>query len=267
MAGKERMGDNADIEDHGIDLTSHETRRRKRPEIIAERIRDLILERGLKPGDRLPPDWLSEDAFKASRGTFREAMKILESQGLVTSKTGPRGGVFVSAVSPQHAMKLLDNLFLFEQPSVADIYAIRKIMEPELAASVAGRLSPGAFEALQATIRLYEDEPTTAEEEYAQRLAELDFHAELARHCENAILGFICTFLLSLLRDMTVCRAIYSEPQPSLRETGLHYQVRLLRAIKAGDGELAREIMALHMIEAERYMLDRSEMRKRARDV
>lgn len=236
-------------------------RRRKRPDIIAEHIRNLIAERGLMPGDRLPQEWLTPDALKASRGTLREAMKILEIQGLITSKTGPGGGAFISALSPADAIQLLDNLFLFKQPSIADIYAMRKLLEPELAAGVAGKLTPEAFAALQATIRLYEDEPATTEEEYQQRLAELGFHAELARQSDNRILAFVCVFLLSLLREMSVCREIYRRPNPELRERGLHYQVQLLRVIKAGDAERARTIMREHMEEAERYMLSRAEMR------
>ena len=68
-------------------------------------------------------------------------------------------------------------------------------------------------------------------------------------------------FLLSLLRDMTVCREIYSRPNPELRERGLHYQVQLLRAIHSGDAERARGIMREHMEEAERYMLASAAMR------
>lgn len=250
---------------HGLPLAPLGERKRKRPDVIAEHIRDLIVERGLQPGDRLPQEWLLQDALKASRGTLREAMKILEFQGLITNKTGPGGGAFISVVTPQQAMQLLGNLFLFKPPSVADIYAIRKLLEPELAASVAGQLSDRAFDALQATIRLYEDEPKTAEEEYEQRLAELDFHAELASHSENALLGVLCAITLSLLREMSEFRAIYSEPNPALRETGLHYQVRLLRAIRAGDAERAREIMFDHMADAEAYMLERAAMLKRTR--
>lgn len=241
-----------------------EQARPRRPNLVAEQLRELIVQRKLQPGDRLPADWLVPEALKVSRGTLREALKVLESQGLTRTKTGPGGGVFVESITSRHAIRLLDNLFLFRSPSIADIYAIRRLLEPELAASVAGRLDDSAIEALQSTIRLYEDEPATAEEEYAQRLAELDFHAELARNCANRPLGFICEFLSSLLQDMTVCRDIYSEPNPDLRESGLNYQVRLLRAIRTGNGERARKIMHDHMIDAENYMLSRAAMRGEA---
>lgn len=236
--------------------------RLKRSDRIAARIRDLISARGLKPGDRIPQDWLAEEELRASRGTVREAMKALETQGLIKSRTGPGGGAFVTALSGEQAMALLGNLFLFNQPSIADIYALRKLLEPELVAGLAGRLEDDAHERLQATIRLYESAPETAEEEFSQRIAELDFHSVLAGFSENRILGFVLVFLHRLLRDMTVCRAIYSTPNPGLRETALSYQVRLLRHLKAGDAEAARTLMREHMEEAERYMLERAEMKQ-----
>jgi DNA-binding FadR family transcriptional regulator len=194
----------------------------------------------------------------ASRGTVREGLKILECQGLIASKPGPGGGVFIREPSHDDAIGMMENLFLFSQPSIAGIYALRKIIEPHLAADAARRRSPKTVQALQATIRLYEDEPKTAKEEYAQRLAELDFHAVLARACDDSLFAFIGVFLLRLLREMTVCRTIYKKTKTQFRQTGLHYQVRLLRAIKAGDAARARKIMQEHMREAEKYMLERA---------
>jgi len=255
------MGETAD-RPGTLAVPPQSARRRKRPDIIAEAIRDRIMEAGLAPGDRVPSDWINPDFLKVSRGTLREALMVLEFQGLIASKTGPGGGIFVTSIAPENALRMLDNLFLFEPPSIADIYALRKLVEPQVAASVAaGGLSQQAFEALQATIRLYEDEPSTGEEEYRQRLAELDFHAELARHTNNRLLGFLAVFLLSLLRDMTVCREIYRKPNPALREAGINYQVRLLRALKAGDAGDAHEIMRDHMVEAEKYMLEMAAIR------
>lgn len=236
-------------------------RRRKRSDAIAAHIRDLISLRGLKPGDRIPQDWLSEEEMQASRGTVREAMKALETQGLIKTRTGPGGGAFVTALSGEQAMGLLSNLFLFNQPSIADIYALRKLLEPELVAALAGRLDARQVAALQATIRLYEKEPADAEEEFRQRLSELDFHSVLAGFAENRLLGFVCVFLHTLLRDMAVCRAIYATPNPRLRETALSYQVRLLRLLRDGEAETARSVMREHMEEAERYMLERAAIR------
>lgn len=239
-------------------------RRRKRPDMIADAIRDKIMQSDLQPGERVPTEWLADEALRASRGTLREAMKILEFQGLIATRTGPGGGAFVSAVEENHALGMLNNLFVFDPPSIGDIYAVRKMIEPAIAAEAARTgIAETAFEALRATVRLYEREPASAEEEYRQRLAELDFHAELARTSSNRLFGLIAFLMLGLLRDMTVCRQIYQQPNPGLRETGLHYQVRLLRAIRARDVDAARTIMHEHMVEAEQYMLERAAMRAR----
>lgn len=233
--------------------------RRKRSDMVADEVRDLIISRDLKPGDRLPSDWLEHLEGTVAKGTMREAMKALETEGLINRRTGPGGGAFVSALSGDQAIRLVSNLFLFQQPSIADIYALRKLLEPELAAGLAGKLDEQAYEALQATIRLYDHEPATAEEEFNQRIAELDFHSLLAAQSENTILAFVCIFLHRLLHELAVCRAIYDKPNPELREVGLRFQIPLLQLLRRGDADGAREMMRDHMIEAEQYMLERAE--------
>jgi GntR family transcriptional repressor for pyruvate dehydrogenase complex len=152
-------------------------------------------------------------------------------------------------------MALLSNYFLFRTPTVTDIYAVRRKLEPELAASVAGHLSEADFGRLERMMRIYDAPPKTAEEEYAQRMAELDFHSVLAELCPNPVLGLYCGFLQTLLREMVVCRRIYDAPHPELRDTGLHYQIGLMRALRAEDGAAARDIMAEHMEAAQNYMV------------
>ncbi|MDF2094473.1 FadR/GntR family transcriptional regulator [Aquibaculum arenosum] len=234
----------------------------RRADAIAQQIRDLIAAHGLRPGDRIPQEWLSEAHLQAAKGTVREALKALKTQGLIKTRTGPGGGVFVSALSAGQAMDLLSNLFLFSRPSLSEIYALRKLLEPELVAGLAGRLDEADYAHLQETIRLYDHAPADAEEEFQQRLSELDFHSVLAGFSDNRLLTFACVFLHRLLREMAVCRAIYATPNPQLRETALNYQVRLMRLLKVGDAEGARSLMAEHMAEAERYMLARAAIRQ-----
>ncbi len=195
-------------------------RRLKRTDDIAERIKGLIVEKTLKPGDRLPNERELIDLFHASKSTVREALKGLEAQGLIRSRTGPGGGTFVAQLSGSRAMELLGNYFFFRQPSIGDIYAVRIELEPELSASVIGHLSDEDFETLQRTMRLYERPPRDRGEEYQQRLAELDFHSVLAELCPNPILGFVCGFMHNLLRNLTICRHIYEFAQPAAARAG-----------------------------------------------
>lgn len=232
-------------------------RGKKRSLAIADEIKDWIVLHGLKPGDRLPGERELIGSFQASKGTIREALRALETQGLVRSRTGPGGGTFVGTLSESRAMELLGNYFFFRSPSIGDIYALRRVLEPEMAVSITGRLADADFTRLERTMQVYLDPPQDLEEERRQRHAELDFHAILVDYCPNPVLGFMCRFLQSLLRELTVCKRIYEEPIPDLRESGVSYQARLLRALRREDAEAAREIMFEHMCTAQRYMEER----------
>ena len=65
-------------------------------------------------------------------------------------------------------------------------------------------------------------------------MAELDFHAVVAEYADNALLAFTCRFLQQLLKDLAVCRDIYIQPKPVLRQEGIAYQRHL--TIAASDG-------------------------------
>ncbi len=60
---------------------------------------------------------------------------------------------------------------------------------------------------------------------------------------------------MRLLKDLTVCKRIYEQPNPELRERGLSYQEQLIEALRARDADEARAIMQAHMRAAQRIML------------
>lgn len=230
-------------------------RQTKRPTEIAESLKDLIVWHGLKPGDRLPQERELMNLFKASKSSVREALGALQAQGLLRTRTGPGGGAFIAEVEGRRAMELLGSYFFFKQPTIADIYQLRRLLEPEMAASLVGRLGGEDYQRLEATISRYDHPPANIGEEYQQRLAELEFHGVLAELCPNSVLGFFCAFLQNLLRSLSICKRIYDKPNPALRETGLSYQVRLLGALRAEDEDAVRTIMYQHMCAAEQYMI------------
>lgn len=226
----------------------------KRTDEICDGIMGWIVEDRLKPGDRLPQERELMARFKASKSTVREALKALQTQGLITTRTGPGGGAFVAALDGNRAMELLSNYFYFRHPTIGDIYALRKVLEPQMAASLAGRLGDEDFSRLEETIKIYDHPAANIGEEYRQRIAELDFHTVLAELCPNPILGFMCSFLQNLLRNLSICRRIYDTPNPELRESALHYQFRLIEALRDADADRARDIMFEHMCAAQDYM-------------
>lgn len=228
--------------------------RRSRPVRVAEAIKDWVVERNMQRGDRLPGEAALIERFGMAKGTIREAMRILEAQGLVETRTGPGGGSFVGEVSADRAKALLANYFYFQDLSVADIYQLRRVLEPELAASLAGRLTEAQLAELEAVVAQYPDPARSAEEERDQHVASLAFHRTLAHFSGNALLAFVVSFMARILTDLTVYRRLYDPPNRELHDKGVAYQIDLIAALRDGRAEDARTIMRAHMETAEALM-------------
>ena len=225
-----------------------------RPVRVAEQIKDWVVERGLRAGDRLPSEPELIERFGMAKGTIREAMRILEAQGLIKTRTGPGGGSFVHEVSMERARALLGNYFYFKNLTIADIYQLRRVLEPELAASLAGKLSEAALAELEENIAQFAEPARDAAEEREQHINSLRFHALLAKHSENDLLAFLIDFMARMLSDLTVYRKLYARPNVELSSRGRDYQGRLVTALRAGEPETARRIMAAHMDTAQALM-------------
>lgn len=221
--------------------------RLSRPVQVAEAIKDWVVEHGLLAGDRLPGEAELIQRFGMAKGTIREAMRVLEAQGLIKTRTGPGGGSFVHEVSRQRAKALLGNYFYFKNLTIGDIYQLRLTLEPELAASLAGKLPEEVLRSLEDNIAEYSEPAATLDEERKQHVASLRFHAILAEQAKNPLLGFIIDFMVNLLTDLTVYRRLYSPPNLELWQQGRDHQQRLVAALREGNAEQARSIMADHM--------------------
>jgi DNA-binding FadR family transcriptional regulator len=245
------MADMTDTED---DQGSARLPRRSRPVRVADAIKELMIEKGMVAGDRLPNEAEMIETFGMSKGTIREAMRILEAQGLVETKTGPGGGSFIKQVSHERARALLGNYFYFKDLSIADIYQLRFMLEPELAASLAGKLPAHAIEKLEQDIARYSSPANTLEEERDHHVNSLRFHMRLAHYADNVLLGFLIDFMASILSDITVSRHLYDPPNIALWRKGIECQRQLVAALRDGDSEKARAVMSEHMTNAQRLM-------------
>lgn len=229
--------------------------RRKRTDAIVDAIKRMIVEHGLGPGDRLPQERELIAQFAASKGTIREALKALEVQGLISVRTGPGGGAFIERMSEGRAMSLLSNFLFAKKLSIANIYEMRKVLEPQLAASATPHIDEAGLNRLEGIIKIYDHEPADADERWAQRMAELDFHGIVAEYSDNPILAFTCRFLQRLLKDLTIAQDIYVHPEPVSRASGIQHQRDLIAAMRKRDATAAASILAEHMAEAEQHML------------
>ena len=237
--------------------------RRSRPVRVADELKQWVVERDLKCGDKLPSEAEMISLFGVSKGTVREAMRILEAQGLVVTRTGPGGGSFVGRVSAERAGSLLANYFYFQDLSIGDIYQMRKVLEPEMVRGLAGTLTAAQLDELQALAERHPAPARSTEEEKQQHISSLAFHARLSDFADNRLLGFVIGFMARILTDLTVYRRLYEPPNRALWERGRRHQLDLVEALRAGDSDGAGRIMTSHMRGAEEMMVAQEVQLKR----
>jgi GntR family transcriptional repressor for pyruvate dehydrogenase complex len=226
----------------------------KRGDMVVEEIKRWIAERRVAPGDKLPKEGELQDLFGVSKGTAREALKSLEVQGFVTVSTGPAGGATVGAVPIERAFQLVQNYLFFRELDVAQIYAVRRILEPELAAGAVPHLSQADFEALERSITTCAPAPVSAEQARVQRQEDLHFHDVLAAANPNALLRFMCEVINHLLRHLVTVGDQPAHPAyQRLGDTNVAAHRRLLDAARQGDAAKVRRLMVEHIDEAGRH--------------
>lgn len=240
-----------------IDKTSaNDPVRIKRTDEIVNAIKETIMADNLTPGDRLPQEKDLIERYSASKSTVREALKSLEVQGLIRTKTGPGGGAFIDSMTESRAMSLLSNFLFTRNISIKDIYTLRKLLEPVVAVSAMENIDNAGIQKLYDIIAIYDHEPVDEDERWQQRMAELDFHTVVASYSDNVLLVFICHFLQKLLKDLAVCKDIYLKPEPVDRCQGIEYQYQLIEALRRKNAEKVQSVMEAHMNYAEQIMLE-----------
>jgi GntR family transcriptional repressor for pyruvate dehydrogenase complex len=227
----------------------------KRGDLVVEEIKRWIAERRLELGDKLPKEDELQALFGISKGTAREALKSLEVQGLITVTTGPSGGATIGEVPLERAFQLVQNYLFFCNLDVGQIYAVRRLLEPELAAGAIPHLTEDHFAALEQSIATCAPQPASKAQALVQRQEDLHFHDILASANPNQLLRFLCQVINHLLRLGVVMRDQASHPAAQkLGETNVAAHGRLLAAARRRDMKRVRKLMVEHIDEAERHV-------------
>lgn len=225
-------------------------RQLKRSDLVAQEIKRLITEKNLSPGDRLPRESELQAQFQVSKGTIREALKALEVQGLVTISTGPSGGGTIAEVPLDRTLQFMQNYLFFQEVTIDDIYTVRQMLEPELAAGAVPHLTEADFEALEHSISCCD--PTQSQEDLlTQRREDVNFHDILAAANPNPFLRFTCELINEMIRQLIVFGN--RTPQTEHRrfgEANAQFHREIVQAARARDAEKVRVLMQRHMQDA-----------------
>jgi DNA-binding FadR family transcriptional regulator len=204
----------------------------KASDLVVSSIRNKILFERLPVGTRLPSEVELMEENGLGRVTVREALRILERQGLVEVRRGPSGGIFVRHADIRQVSEALALLFSLRDTTLGEFADFRQLVEPRVAYLAAVNASD---EQRAALVRAAESEQDTA------RTA--DMHSLIADACGNDVFEFVVKSMHSSLAG----HFRYDHITPENRaETALAH-LKIAAAIAAGDARGAEKAMHRHI--------------------
>jgi DNA-binding FadR family transcriptional regulator len=221
--------------------------------MVAASLRDEILSGQLKEGDTLPrqEDLLAE--FKVSPPAVREALRILDTEGLISVRRGNVGGAVVHVPTARGVAYMVSLVLHVQKTSLDDVGTALRLFEPMCAAMCADR--PDRHESvvpdLQTAIQNQRD---SMEDVVAYNQAARRFHEGLVTNCGNETIILVIGALESVWTAHE--RRVYEvgpEPSSLVRRTGVREHEKLLAAIESGNTEAASNISRRHLDAAQAF--------------
>jgi GntR family transcriptional repressor for pyruvate dehydrogenase complex len=206
-------------------------------ERIVEQIERHIVTGELKVGDQLPAERELAEQFRVSRTAVREAVKALREKGLVEIQVGR--GTFVTnsaAGVVRHSLGLL----LKGENGFAKLAEVREILEPEIAALAATRITEENITVMTDAVETMEAALDNSEV-FVE--ADLDFHLALAEATQNPLIPALMDSIIELLREQ---RKQTGDVKGGLAR-GQYYHKRILEAVIQRNPQAARQEMQNHL--------------------
>jgi GntR family transcriptional regulator, transcriptional repressor for pyruvate dehydrogenase complex len=222
--------------------------RRIHEDIVAQ-IREQLAEGVLKSGDQLPSERELSEKFQVSRTSVREAIRTLESLGLVKIKSGD--GTYVAS-SLQTLLSPLTSVILQQKDVLLDIFEAREIIEPEMAALAAKRAKPEDLEKMMAIL---EEQARQIADGGTGMEADSAFHSMLVQAAKNKVILKLNDSIVDSLRE-TRERSLQTHGR---RARSLAGHRKILDAIRAKNPAKARRAMLEHLTAIERNVLNSAE--------
>jgi GntR family transcriptional regulator, transcriptional repressor for pyruvate dehydrogenase complex len=227
-------------------------------EIVAEDLRQRILSGELTEGATLSSQDRLLEEVGVSRASMREALRILETEGLITVRRGKRGGAVVHAPGAQISAYTLALSLETGAVTIDDVGEALRRLEASCAALCAAR--DDRHEAVVAPLTALNERTEEALDDFAKYVeVTAEFHETIVRCCGNATLtmvaGAVESLWLAHVRNWAVeAEEIGVEPSLTTRRQGLKTHRRIVELISRGE---AAKVAALveHHVEPRQFAL------------
>ncbi len=214
-------------------------------ERIIEHLRGEISSRRLRPGDRLPPETDLARSLGVSRPTVREALKVLESQNVLSSSTGPTGGTFVEAIDGVGVAEYLkDSISLLldvDELTLPELWQAREITDIPAAELAAARRTDQDVFVIEKTVDMDEHKEGVA------IVSDISFHRAVAEASKNRMLSLFASSIHMTLRTLAERSIIPEDVLPEVKRISQQQHRLVFEAIANRDGATAAARMREHL--------------------
>jgi len=235
----------------------HEARQNRIFQDIIAQIQESILQGMLKVGDKLPAERELKELFKTSRGTLREALRVLEQKGLIIIKTGVNGGAFVKDVTTHQVSESLDLLFRYQKVSLRDLAEFREGVEGMVTGLAAERAKKKDIEHLKYLLKeakTHLNEGVSHWDEFIR--IDNSLHMALAHIAGNPV----CQSVLQTVHE-NINRYYdrFLTREEELMKKNYHDLCEIVRAVEHGQAGKARLLAQDHVYRFNRFMEDKEQ--------
>jgi DNA-binding FadR family transcriptional regulator len=216
-------------------------------EQVARLLLDRIIEDNLRPGSSIGTEAELLELYQVSRPTLRESLRILESQGLLTLRPGPKGGILVAKPSIEVLAHTLSVLLRVNNVPFSEILRARMAIEPALVWDAAIYGTEEHFREMEETIERLEAAGDDAQAVYRENR---EFHNIIARAASNPVLEVFWS-TIRILASGEGAGLKYTERN---RAAIIASHKRILQACRARDPEEAQREIVSHLGELDQLL-------------
>ncbi|MGD9973692.1 MAG: FadR/GntR family transcriptional regulator [Desulfatirhabdiaceae bacterium] len=220
---------------------------------IVDQIEKAILDGQLNVGDSLPSERELQERFETSRGTLREALRVLEQKGLIEIRLGTNGGARVRGITTEMMSENLSFLLRFQRVSLEQLAEFREGVESHVTAIAANRAEPEDIDRLK---RLLEEARICFE----KGLSRLDDFVRVDEQIHQALAEIsrnpLYIFILKTVHD-NIHQYFKSYLPHDDRVLAENFQdlCHIVQAVEKRDSGLAGQLARDHVVRFNQYMI------------
>ena len=213
-------------------------RKTRLAEAIADRIRRLILDGAFPAGRPLPSERELAQRFGVSRGSVRDALRVLETIGLLEARHGQ--GTFPHELTVDRLVAPLASVLTYRRDLQDELLDVRRMFEPAVARVAAARVSDDDLVDLQRILDAQRRKLRTGQSALAEDTA---FHAVIARATRNRVLMRI----METINELLVESRKHALQQTGRPERSVQGHEAVVAALRRHDAEAAALAMQTHI--------------------